>query len=236
MARRDRYGNRRRIDKDIESRRDQEKERNEPQEDNVQKGKGMRYAKKGFKGLFKTAVYFISGASIFLKVFSFISHMVSDILGSLKNLLTGMFGSDSSREDRQYRGRGVREKTDAWSIIKKVLIGIGIVLVSGFLFLQMFTMVRENIFSEMGDVSPGELVSKGVSRAVNATKQGANSIKIGIMTPFWKSQCQRQILTQNPENADLKIRNCVRQKQGLPPINDSEEQKEQEWELRSASS
>jgi len=168
-------------------------------------------------GPVKKAILYFTGTVFFYKAFKFIMEM---------------FSSERQRGRRApYRG-----KTDTGSIVKKVLVVVGIVAVGGFLFFQLSTMVYENFFYEMDEVSPGEFVSRGVSSAANATRTAANNLKVGIMTPFWKSQCQRQILPQNPENADLKIRNCVREKQGLPPINDSEEEKEQEWELRSASS
>ncbi len=159
----------------------------------------------------KTILYFITGFFLIHKLFSWLS--------------------PTSANPGEPEPVGFFDKI--FYVIKKLLFIGALVLLIAFAVSSAYDIY----FNILGDgvaptISPVDVVSGAAVQAVNVTQEVAEDTRHTIMEPFWRQECQRRYIQQNPEDMDRKVENCVRQKKGLPPLEDEEDE---EWNLRGAS-
>ncbi len=141
--------------------------------------------------------------------------------------IIGFFSVKKNEVQTEYRRRSTSGRI--FLVIKIIVTLVLVVIASSLVFTRGYALVQ-TITDR--DVSPREMVSDATSATVNATQEGIEQVRLSIMTPLWRQECQRRYLQENPEDMDRMIENCVRQKQGLPPLEDEEED---DWHLRGAS-
>ncbi len=141
--------------------------------------------------------------------------------------IIGFFSVKKDEVQTEYRRRSTSGRI--FLVIKIVITVVLVVIASSMIFTRGYALVQTIIDA---GVSPADIASNAYSTTVNATQEGIEQVRLSIMTPLWRQECQRRYLQENPEDMDRMIENCVRQKQGLPPL---EEEQKDDWHLRGAS-
>ena len=168
------------------------------------------------KDVAKQLLFYFTGAFIFVKIFK---------------VLASFFSRKKRDVAREVERRSLLGTI--WYFLKRVL-AIGLLLLAvSLIVVQAYNFVYQPLQTgDNGIESPGDLVTETASATSSAVRSGVDNIRVSVMTPFWRQECQRRYIQQNPENMDELVENCVRQKQGLPP---EEGEEDEEWSLRGAS-